>query len=88
MDYKDIIKDAAKRKLVDLAKSFLDILDELKKEEAGKVEKFLSIAQENGLGDQAKALRPFLFLLDDNKKEIVRKRILDRMNELVREFEN
>lgn len=87
MEYKEIIRHAAKRKILDSAKTFLDIIDELKKEDIIKVNNFMAVAEENGLGEQAKALRPFLFLLDDGKKEILRKRILDRTNELIRELE-
>lgn len=81
MDYKDIIKDAAKRKLIDLGKEFLDILDELKLEDAAKVQKIDSIS-----GD-LEHLRPFLYLLDETKVKILRKRILDKMNSLTRELE-
>jgi hypothetical protein len=87
MDFREIVRSAAKAKLICLTKVFLDILDELRKEDAAKVEKFISIAEENGLGEQAKILRPFLFLLDDNKKEALRKRVLDRANELARELD-
>ena len=30
MDFRDVVRDAAKRKLIDLTKVFLDILEELK----------------------------------------------------------
>lgn len=87
MEYKEIIRNAAGRKLLDLAKYCLDIVDELRKEDVTKIENFLSAAEENGFGQQARALKPFLFLIDNNKKEIIRKRILDKTNELVRELE-
>jgi hypothetical protein len=88
MEYKEIIRHSARTKLIELAKSFLDIVDELKKEDISKVDKMLAIAEENGLGEQTKHLRPFLFLIDDSKKEIIRKRVLDLTNELIRELEN
>lgn len=87
MDFREIVREAAKRKLIDLAKVCLDIIDELKKEDAAQVEKILTIVQNNGCGENIQSLRPFLFLLDDNKKEIIRKRILDKTNELIRELE-
>lgn len=87
MDFRDIIRDAAKRKIVDLAKNFLDIIDELKKEDQDKVENFIVFAESNGLGEQARNLRPFLFLINDNKKKVLRKRILDTTNSLLRELE-
>lgn len=87
MDYREIIRTAATRKIVELAKVFLDILDELKKEDQNKVDNFIIVAESNGLGEQARILRPFLFLLNDNKKEILRKRVLDEANGLIRELE-
>jgi hypothetical protein len=87
IDFRTIIKNAASRKLVDLAKTFLDIVDELKKEEQSKIESFMTLAESNGLGEQARNIYPFLFLLSDNKKEILRKRILDKTNEMIRELD-
>jgi hypothetical protein len=88
MDYREIIKDAAKRKLVDLAKSFLEIVDELKKEDTAKLDKFSSAAKLKISQEDLNLVLPFLSLFDDCKKEIIRKRILDRMNELSRELDN
>lgn len=83
MDYKDIIREAASRKLVDLGKEFLDIIDELKQEDAAKVSKVSAIDKTGTLD----TLQPFLYLLDDAKIKILRKRVLDRMNSLIRELE-
>lgn len=88
MDFREIIKDAAKRKLLDLAKVYLDIIDELKKEEVAILDKFTEIANAKGLGEDFIRMRPFLCLIDDNKKDIIRKRILDKTNELIRELES
>lgn len=81
------MRAAAQRKLIDLAKFYLDIIDELKKEEQNKVENFITVAEANGLGDLARNLRPYLFLLNENKKEALRKRVLDKTNELIRELD-
>ena len=83
MDYKEIIREAASRKLSDLGKAFLDIIDELKQEDAAKVAKINAIDKTGVLAD----LQPFLFLLDETKVKIMRKRILDEMNSLKRELE-
>lgn len=83
MDYKDIIREAASRKLIDLGKDVLDIIDELKQEDAAKVSKINSIDKSGELDH----LQPFLYLLDDTKIKILRKRILDKMNSLIRELE-
>ena len=83
MDYKDIIREAAARKLLDLGKDFLNIIDELRDEDAAKVSKLNAIDK----GGVFNELQPFLYLLDDTKIKIVRKRVLDRMNSLIRELE-
>lgn len=88
LSYQDIVRDAASRKIVDLTKSFLDIIDELKKEDAMRVVKFLAVAEENGFYEKANTLKHFLYLLDENKKETIRKRVLDRANDLRRELES
>ncbi len=88
LSYQDIVRDCARRKLIDLAKSFLDIIDELRKEDSNKVNNFIAMADENGFGENARKIRPFLYLLDENKKEIVRKRVLDEMNKLARELDS
>jgi hypothetical protein len=87
-DFRSIVKEAAKRKLIDLSKLFLDIVDELKKEDLAKLEKFSSVSKYWISEDDLKIVSPFLLLLDDCKKDILRKRILDKMNELCRELDN
>lgn len=87
-DYRSIIKEAAKRKLIDLGKAFLEIIDELKKEEVSKLDKFSSVSQVWISKDELDILLPFLSIIDDCKKDILRKRILDKMNELCRELEH
>jgi hypothetical protein len=88
MNYQEIIRDIGKRKIIELAKTFLDIIDELKKEEVAKISNLLAVAENNGLGEKISPLRPLLFLLDDNKKEILRKRVLDKTNDLIRELDS
>ena len=88
MDFREIVRDAAKRKLIELAKVCLDIIDELKKEESSKVSNFVVVAEENGFGEKACTMKPFLFVLNEEKKDIIRKRILDKTNELARELDN
>lgn len=80
MDYKEVIRNAASEKLTELAKEFLTILDELKFEDAAKVDKVIS------LNEDFEIFRPFLFLVDDTKKDILRKRTLDKLNKLLREL--
>jgi len=88
MDFRSIIKDAAARKLLDLAKVFLEILDELKKEEESKSEKFSSLAEQWGLkGRDLAAFLSVVITFDSCKKDILRKRILDKTNQLTRELE-
>jgi len=80
MDYKEVIRNAASEKLTELAKEFLAILDELKFEDAAKVDKVIS------LNEDFEIFRPFLFLVDDTKKDVLRKRTLDKLNKLLREL--
>ena len=80
MDYKEVIRNAASEKLTELAKEFLTILDELKFEDAAKVDKVIS------LNEDFEIFRPFLFLVDEPKKDILRKRTLDKLNKLLREL--
>jgi len=87
-DYRSIVKDAAKRKLVDLTKAFLEIIDELKKEDGEKLKNFSSISSKWMNSEEVEVLMPFLALMTDCKKDILRKRILDKAGELSRELDN
>ena len=80
MEYKEVIRNAASDMLTELSTEFLTILDELKFEDAAKVEKIIQ------LNEAFETFRPFLFLVDEPKKNLLRKRVLDRMNKLQRDL--
>lgn len=86
-DYKKVIGQAAARKVIVLAKEFLEIIEELEVEEESKIEKFENAARKFDVNEQLDVLVPFLYLIDKKKKETLRKRILDKANSLVRELE-
>jgi len=83
--YKEIVAAAAARKLIDLAKEALEIFDELHEEDKSKLEKFKRSAEQAGWTG-VEFVSPFLELVDDTKKDILRKRILDKANELKRQL--
>lgn len=83
--FKEVLAAAAARKLIDLAKEALEIFDELFEEDKAKLEKFQCAADKAGW-ENVELVSPFLELIDDSKKDILRKRILDKANELKREL--
>ena len=86
MDYRSIIAAAAERKLIDLYKFFLDIVDEIKQDEDKGVENFKKAMGECKSVEGLDPLLIFLGPLNENKKQQQRKRILDRANDLIREL--
>lgn len=87
MDYKQIIAAAAERKLIEMYKFFLDIVEEMKQDQEEGVENFKKALEECS---NIKDVGPLLYFLgmSENKKQIIRKRILDRANDLIRELKS
>lgn len=85
-EYQKIVKIAATTKLVDLYKFFLTVLDEIVEDNRNKVAIFKSSIE--GFED-SKKIEPFVSFLEINEtqKKQIRKKILDRGNDLIREME-
>jgi len=87
MDYREIVAAAAERKLVELYKFFLDMLDELKQDQDDNIHKFRRALQECDDVNDVEPLVFFVETLSDSKKQQMRKKILDKANSLIRELQ-
>ena len=85
MDYKEIVRAAAERKLVDLYKFFLDIIDEIKQDQDEGIENFKEALGECSNLDDIERLLVFLGISCSKKKQL-RKMVLDKANDLIREL--
>lgn len=85
-EYQRIVKIAATGRLVELYKFCLVVLDEIVEDNRNKVAVFKSAIE--GFEDSDK-IEPFVSFLEinENQKKQIRKKILDRGNDLIREME-
>lgn len=87
LNYKQILQKAASAKLLDLSKEFLSILDEVKLEGDHQKERLRSFLAPHIDEPTLSAILALVCVVDENKKSILRKRILDKFNNLKRELE-
>lgn len=85
-DYKAIVQVAAERKLIDLYKVFLRVLDELREEQQESLANFEEALEKCETPADVARLLPFLEVVSEAKKQQLRKRILDCANDLIREL--
>ena len=85
-EYQKIVKLAATQKLIELYKFSLDVLDELIDENRDKTNTFRAAISGFEGSDKIDPFVAFLEINEDQKRKL-RKKILDRGNDLIREME-
>ena len=66
-----------------LAKAFLELLEDVKGEQDSNLEKLSKIMKE-----EFSPVLPFLAVIDESKYSQLRKRVLDKSNDLIRKIHN
>jgi ferritin-like protein len=91
MDFTTLLQFKASRSLIDLGKLILTCLDELNKEAESAEHRFFNTVDSLSITESDKKLIKNIFIqsqvFTENKKTILRKRILDFGNDLVRELD-
>lgn len=86
-DYKEIIRFQAERKLVVLHKFVLKELEQLTHEQKEQLSKIRESLIELGYEEDLEHLMPFFNFFSEEKYKLLRKKILDTSNDLIRELE-
>ena len=87
LTYKQILQKAASAKLLDLSKELLSILDEVRLEGDHQKDRLRSFLAPHIAEPTLSAILALVVVVDENRKTILRKRILDKYNTLKRELE-